>query len=284
MAMYKKGAHLSSAPTQESSLYPETDGKPMAASDDHRRVLMRVLRVLEAFFRETPDVYVSGDLMMYYVQGDPRKVVSPDVLVSFGIGQKARRTYQVWVEGKPPDFVLELSSKSTYQKDLREKKELYAGLGITDYFLCDIEGLYLPEPLMGWTLVDGSYQAIMPLNGGGFASSVLGLEVHLLPGDLQFYDPATERWLQTPEEAAEAHAAQEGLARQQAETRAAAEAERAAQEGLARQQAETRAAAEAERAAQEGLARQQAETRAAAAEAEAADLRSELARLRGNLP
>ena len=55
-------------------------------------------------------------------------------------------------------------------------------------------------------------------------------------------------------------------------------------EGLAREQAETRAAAEAERAAQEGLAREQAETRAAAAEAEAADLRSELARLRDNLP
>ena len=62
---------------------------------------------------------------MYYVQGDPRKVVAPDVLVSFGIGQKARRTYLVWQEGKSPDFVMELASESTYQKDLgREDADL----------------------------------------------------------------------------------------------------------------------------------------------------------------
>jgi Uma2 family endonuclease len=238
--MSEKTGHLGYAPTQESQLYPETDGKPMAASDDHRRVLMRVLRILEAFFVQSPDVYVSGDLMMYYVQGDPRKVVSPDVLVSFGIGQKARRTYRVWQEGKPPDFVMELASESTYQKDLGEKMEIYAALGITDYLLCDIEGLYLPTPLMGFTLVDGSYRAVPQARDGGIASSALGLDFHLLPGDLQLYDPSTRKWLLTPEETAEA------------------------------------------RTEQEIRARQQAEARTAAAEAEAAELRAELARLRGN--
>lgn len=228
MAMSEKGGHLGYALTQESSLYPETDGQPMAASDDHRRVLMRILRVLEAFFRDNPEVYVSGDLLMYYVQGDPRKVVSPDVLVSFGIGQKARRTYLVWQEGKPPDFVMELASESTYQKDLGEKMQIYAGLGITEYFLCDIEGLYLPAPLMGWTLVDGRYQPVPQETDGGIHSAVLGLALHLQPDALQFYDPATSQWLQTPEEAAEALADQEIIARQQAEARAeAAEAEAA---------------------------------------------------------
>ena len=207
MAISGNVGHLGSAPTQEDQLYPETDGKPMAASDDHRRVLMRVLRVLEAFFIQNPDVYVSGDLMMYYAEGDPQKVVSPDVLVSFGIGQKARRTYRVWQEGKPPDFVMELSSKSTYQKDLGEKMEIYATLGITDYFLCDIEGLYLPAPLMGFTLVNGSYHAVPQSREGGVASSVLGLDFHLRLGDLHFYDPSTRKWLLTPEEAAEARAA-----------------------------------------------------------------------------
>ena len=117
MTVSENVGHFRSAPTQENQLYPETDGKPMAASDDHRRVLIGILRGLESFFGDTPDVYVSGDILMYYVQGDPRQVVSPDVLVTFGIGRKARRTYQVWVEGKPPDFVMELSSKSTYQRD-----------------------------------------------------------------------------------------------------------------------------------------------------------------------
>ena len=203
MAMSEKGGHLGYALTQERSLYPDTDGQPMAASDDHRRVLMRILRVLEAFFKEIPEVYVSGDLLMYYVQADPRKVVAPDVLVSFGIGQKTRRTYLVWQEGKPPDFVMELASESTYQKDLGEKMQTYADLGITDYFLCDIEGLYLPTPLMGFTLVDGRYQPVPQAADGGVHSAVLGLTLHLQPEVLQFYEPVTEQWLQTPEEAAE---------------------------------------------------------------------------------
>ena len=240
MALSKNVGHLGYAPTEERQLYPDTDGQPMAVSDDHRRVLIRVLRVLETFFTQDPDVYVSGDILMYYVQGDPRKVVAPDVLVTFGIGQKARRTYRVWQEGKPPDFVMELASESTYQKDLGEKMEIYAGLGIMDYFLCDIEGLYLPAPLMGFTLVDGSYQAIPQTREGGVASAVLGLELHLRLGDLHFYDPSIREWLLPPEETAEA------------------------------------------RAEQETRARQQAEDRAAAAEAEAADLRAELARLRRN--
>ena len=206
MAMSETGRHLGYVPTQESRLYPETDGQPMAASDDHRRVLMRILRVLGAFFKDSPEVYVSGDLLMYYVQGDPRKVVAPDVLVSFGIGQKARRTYLVWQEGKPPDFVMEMASESTYQKDLGEKMQIYADLGITDYFLCDIEGLYLPTPLMGFTLVDGKYQPVPQAPDGGVHSEMLGLELHLQPDALQFYDPATGGWLQTPEETAEARA------------------------------------------------------------------------------
>ena len=102
MAMSENTKTLGSAPTQESQLYPDTDGKPMAASDEHRSALIRLLGRLEQFFREKPEVYVSGDILMYYVQGDPRKVVSPDVLVTFGIGQKNRQTYLVWSEGKPP--------------------------------------------------------------------------------------------------------------------------------------------------------------------------------------
>ena len=253
MAMYK-GKQPGSAPTQDSQLYPDTDGKPMAASDDHRRVLMRILRVLEAFFSANPDVYVSGDLLMYYVQGDPRKAVAPDVLVSFGIGQKSRRTYLVWQEGKPPDFVMELASKSTYESDLGEKMQIYAALGIADYFLCDIEGLYLPTPLMGFTLIEGVYEPIEAATDGSLHSAALGLDFHMRPGDLRLYDAQTRQWLLTPEEAADARAEQEAIARRQADARAE----------------------------QEAIARRQADTRVEAAEMEVAELRAELARLRGN--
>lgn len=229
MTMSKNRENLGSAPTQESQLYPDTDGKPMAVSDNHRRVLTRILQLLEQFFREDPDVYVSGDLLMYYVQGDPRKVVAPDALVSFGIGQKSRRTYLVWEEGKTPDFAMEMASESTYRNDLTEKMSLYADLGITDYFLCDIEGLYLPTPLMGFTLVDGVYVPIHASADGSVHSSVLGLDFHLHLDDVRLYNPTTQQWVLTPEEAAETRADQEAVARQQETARAdAAEAEAAA--------------------------------------------------------
>ena len=44
MAM-QNGQRLGSAPTQDSEFYPDTDGKPMAVSDDHRRVLTHPSKV-----------------------------------------------------------------------------------------------------------------------------------------------------------------------------------------------------------------------------------------------
>lgn len=190
----------------ETDLYPETDGKPMAVSDMHRRILTRIIQTLENHFTQRPEVYVSGDILMYYVEGQPQKVVSPDVLVTFGIGQKPRLTYKVWEEGKVPDFVMEMSSKTTYRNDLGEKMALYASLGIRNYVLYDAEGLYLPTPLMGFTLVDSRYVAIPPTADGGIYSEALGLEFRLRDIDCGIYDPVSEVWLQTPAEAAESRA------------------------------------------------------------------------------
>ena len=105
MATYTKGVQPSSAPTDAEIFYPEEDGEPMAVSDLHRWILMRTLQVLDAHFAQKPEVYVSGDILMYYVEGDPRKSISPDVLVAFGLGKKPRGNYKVWEEGKVPDFV-----------------------------------------------------------------------------------------------------------------------------------------------------------------------------------
>jgi hypothetical protein len=154
---------------------------------------------------------------------------------------------------------MEFSSKTTYQNDLRHKKELYALLGIQDYFLYDAEGLYLPSPLMGFTLVDGVYVPIAAGVDGGLRSSALDLDFHVSDeGDmgLGIYDPVAGTWLQTPAESALAYA-------ELAEARAEQEAARA-------QTAEARA--------------EQETIRAENAEAEAERLREEIARLqaRGN--
>ena len=242
---------ISAVPADTPIFYPDTDGKPMAASDRHRRILFRTIETLEAHYAQQPDVYVSGDILMYYVEGDPHQVISPDVLVSFGLEKKDRLTYLVWVEGKLPDFVMEFSSKTTYDTDLGPKKDRYASLGIQDYFLYDALGLYLPTPLMGFTLVDGEYDRISDDEDGGLHSDALSLDFHVDDVGLGIYDPVAGAWLQTPAESAEARA-------EQLETRA--------------EQLEVRANTAEART-------EQLEARAEAAETEVAQLREQLERL-----
>ena len=208
MATYPKQPRIPYAPTEETDLYPDTDGEPMAASDLHRHQLTRTLQTFETHFAAHPEVYISGDILMYYEKGVPQRVVSPDVLIVFGIGQGLRRTYKVWEEGKTPDFVMEFSSESTYENDLTGKRSLYASLGIQDYFLYDAEGLYLPSPLMGFQLVEGMYVEVPVGADGGLHSGVLGLEFHVRDEGLGIYDPVRNEWLQTRAEAAETRAAQ----------------------------------------------------------------------------
>ena len=284
---------ISSVPTGTPIFYPDTDGKPMAASDLHRDILFGTIETLKAHFKQYPDVYVSGDILMYYVKGDPHQVVSPDVLVSFGLGKKRRNTYLVWVEGKLPDFVMEFSSKTTYDEDLGPKMDRYASLGIQDYFLYDALGIYLPKPLMGFTLVDGGYVPISEDEDGGLHSDVLSLDFHVDDVGLGLYDPVAGAWLQTTAESAEARAEQEKARAEQEKARAEQEKARAEtaetraeQEKARAETAETRAEQEAARAEQEAARAETAETRAEqeaaraeAAETEIAQLREQLERL-----
>lgn len=219
MNTYTNKHNMPYAPTDTADIYPDTDGQPMAASDLHLEILIRLLQALRAYFSEMPEVYVSGDILTYYTEGDPRAVCAPDVLVTFGIGQKQRQTYKVWEEGKVPDFVMEFSSKTTYQNDLTDKMNLYAALGIPNYLLYDAEALYLPSPLMGFQLVKGVYVPIPPSVDGSIHSDILGLDFHIRERRLEVYDPVSEQWLQTPAETAEARAetAEAEVARLQAE-------------------------------------------------------------------
>ncbi len=252
---------------RDTTFYPDTDGKPMAATDLHRDILIWLLQALRHHF--SSDVYVSGDILMYDQQGNPRRSISPDVLVSFGIGQQQRRTYKVWEEGKPPEFVMEFSSENTYENDLTRKMVRYAEMEIQNYFLYDAEGRYLPTQLMGFTLAEGSsYTPIAPEPDGKVYSDALGVSFQLRATHFGVYDPETEQWIQTAAEAAE-------VARRNADARAQ-------QEANARHTADARALAADARAQQAIEARRNADARADAAEAELAELRAELARLRGN--
>ncbi len=225
---YQKTLSFSYAPTETADLYPESDGKPMAETERHFREILKNFALIENHFAHVPDVYVLGNMMMYYEEGNPRKSISPDIFVAFGIGRKERRIYKIWEEGKPPDFVLEFASKKTYHKDLTDKMRLYADIGIQEYFLYDVDGPYLPTPLMGFRLVDGDYVEIPTNANGGILAATLGLEFHLLDDGFGIYDPDRQQWLKSAAEAAKERAEDaEERADREADARYRAEAEAA---------------------------------------------------------
>jgi hypothetical protein len=154
--------------------------------------------------------------------------------------------YKTWVEHRVPDVVIETTSRKTRQKDLTAKPQLYARLGVGEYFVFDPDREYLEPPLQGYRLAADAYTAILPDAGGCLLSQELGLRLGLAEGHLQFYRLDTGDRLLTRGE------------------RAALESQRAA--------------TEAERADREAAARQSEAAARRAAEAELARLRAELAR------
>jgi Uma2 family endonuclease len=211
--------------------YPESDGQPMAETDLHRNWMNRIIDILQHRY-ESQQVYVSGNLLMYFVEGDPSKSVAPDALVVKGVDPRLRRTYKIWVEGKAPDVVFETTSESTRLNDIQKKFELYAQLGIREYFLYDPTADYLEPPLVGYRLGEAGYERIEPDMHGRLSSEELDLFIELDDGQLVFRDQATAEVQHTK---AEAELVKRRLAEEQ---RRAAEEQRDAAENRARVLAE----------------------------------------------
>lgn len=211
--------------------YPDSDGLPMAESDFQREVLIYAVEALRSHFRDRDDVYVSGNLFIYYEEGNPKAVVAPDVFVVIGAPSHDRPSYKLWNEPKGPDFVLEITSKSTRGEDQGAKRGVYAYLGVREYWQYDPTGDYLDPPLQGLQLVERNYwplRATAPAPGGfSLHSAVLDLDLRLEEGVLRFHDPRTGRNLLSYQEveqarlAAEANTAREAALRQAAEIRLA---------------------------------------------------------------
>jgi Uma2 family endonuclease len=201
------------AVTTETIDYPDSDGLPMAENDSQRTTMTYAIEALDAHFWEHPDVYVSGNLLMYYEEGNNKVRVAPDIFVVFGTTKHHRSSYLLWQEAKAPDFVMEVASPSTYQTDQGPKSDLYAGLGVSEYWLCDPTGAYFKPSLQGFRLVEGRYEPVphATRSDGTLTarSAVLGLELHLNPAAplrdvLRFHDPVRGEPLRSLREEAQA--------------------------------------------------------------------------------
>ena len=240
-------------------VYPTRDGKPMAETDKHRRLMSYVLDALEVYYADRPDVYVSGNNFVFWEEGNPRARISPDGYVVFGVPQRELDSYMAWKEGgRLPAVILEFTSRKTQQEDTNTKLPLYEQvLKTPEYFLFDPTGDYLKPRLQGHRLVEGHYVRL-ELTGDRLHSEQLGLDLVQRGETLRLFDPARQEFLPTNREQA---------------LRADAEARRADQEAR-------RADAEARRAEQEARRAEQEAAGKEAAEAEIARLRAELDAIR----
>jgi len=129
---------------------------------------------------------------------EKRRARYPDLLVAFDVSPaeyEASNGYIVSEQGKPPDFVLEVASPSTAHRDLNEKRDFYASIGVREYWRFDRTGEHYGARLYGERLEGGLYGPIPrdELPGGDLQSysPALGLNLRTEGEELWFCDPAT---------------------------------------------------------------------------------------------
>ena len=181
--------------------YPSSDGERMAENDLQYIALTDTVDALRTRLGNRSDVYVAGDMLIYYREGDVSSRVAPDVYVVFGAnGNHPRMSWLVWEEGLPPTFVLEVGSPSTWRRDAGEKRDIYARIGVAEYWRFDAMGDLFSPGLIGEELVDGTYHPLDVYTDESGAlrghSPTLGLDLCVRDdNELRLFDPADGTWL-----------------------------------------------------------------------------------------
>ena len=199
----------------DSVFYPIEDGEPLAESEYQLVPLVYAYWTLTAWFSDDPTTWVGSDMFLYYEEGDPSKVVAPDLFVVTQTHKEERRNiFQTWIEGRIPDFILEVLSESNYRNDLETKFPIYRQLGVNEYWMYDPTptGILSP-PLQGYRLVGGEYQPIpveeMALPGRyRDVSELLRLELHAERDWFRFFDPVEGIYRRDIQESEQALAAE----------------------------------------------------------------------------
>ncbi len=140
------------------------------------------------------DKYISLD--PFSSSADLRR--NPDLVVAPNAdraGFLRRNGYIISEQGKPPDFVIEIASRSTARVDVGQKRVDYALMGIPEYWRFDETGEFYGARLAGDRLVEGRYEpmVIEELAEGALQGyiEVLNLIIRWEHGYLGWYDPAT---------------------------------------------------------------------------------------------
>ncbi len=173
-----------------------------------------------------------------YQERNNKAQLAPDVMVVRNHRFRGRGCYQVWIEGKLPDFVLEIDSPWSDKHDAKLKKEVYERLGVQEYFLYHQDPLHAFPRLVGYRQTDAAqgegYRELPVAPDGAIRSKVLNATLRPSGLLLRAHSLSTNQDILTRAESAEAE-------------RHADRAERRADQARA-ERAEAAASAKAERA------------------------------------
>ncbi len=171
----------------------------MGESDLHRDVMVDLIEAPRHHLSEQPQVYVSGNILFYYEEGNPHAHHSPDVLATLGVEKKRRESYKLWEIGKAPEVVVEVTSFSTRMRDVGLKKGIYEAVGVKEYILFDPRNEYLMPRFQVYRLESGVFVPCLVPEHVGYPS-LLDLTFRVVSGVLRIFESESGQILPTPAE------------------------------------------------------------------------------------
>ena len=229
--------------------YPDSDGHFLMQNDKHSLELIYASQAIEQHLH-TERFKMMVDAFLYYEEGNPAARVGPDLLVTLQHEFRGEGVYKTWVEGRPPDFVLEVVSPSSIENDYKLKPGKYAGMGVKEYFIYDPDLRKEGAQVLGYQLDEatGTYADPLPAApDGSVRSALLGVSLRRADTRLVLRNEATgedyqpTRKLRKMFEQAEARAKEAEAKAREAEAKAERLQEEKRLEARAKEWAEHRA-------------------------------------------
>ena len=236
------------ATKEDTILYPDTDGKPIAENTIQYEWITLIRGNLDIIFAKQKDVFVAADLFWYTVEGNPKVRVAPDVMVAFGRPKGDRYSYMQWKEEDiAPQVVFEILSPGNRATEMRNKFKFYDRHEVEEYYLYDPD----TDTLDGWHREGESLIDIATMDG--WISPRLKIRFDISSGKLVLRDPKGEQFrgileLSDLRRAAEKKANEEKSRADKQERRANKEESRANKEENRANRAEAKAAEQQARA------------------------------------
>jgi len=175
--------------TDHPTLYPDSDGQPMADNTKQFRWIVTIKENLERLFAGV-DVFVAGDLLWYPVEGAPKIRLAPDVMVAFDRPKGDRGSYRQWLEADiAPQVVFEILSPGNRPGEMLRKLHFYQKYGVEEYYIYDPDS----NELNGFQRSNGSLQLVSEMDG--WVSPLLKINFRRLEDTLEIYRPDGEKFL-----------------------------------------------------------------------------------------